>query len=155
MHIIKRTFYLCRLSDMVPLFGSNTVGIRLIFNYVLDYVYNWFSHLLNSWNQDILELNNLALYWNVTHQKRAPLQNWFGFVDGTVLQISRPKINQKIVYNCIVIRNGKIVWKHGPYCWYFPLNLKYLGDRTDNTSKQRKLVAFVRNCSVKMTLRLF
>ena len=27
----------------------------------------------------------------------------------------------------IVIRNKKIVWKHGPYCWYFRLNLKYLG----------------------------
>ena len=26
----------------------------------------------------------------------------------------------------IVIRNGKIVWKHGPYCSYFRLNLKYL-----------------------------
>ena len=26
----------------------------------------------------------------------------------------------------IVIRNGKIVWKHGPYCWYFRLNLRYL-----------------------------
>ena len=24
-------------------------------------------------------------------------------------------------------RNGQIVWSHGPYCWYFPLNLKYLG----------------------------
>ena len=27
----------------------------------------------------------------------------------------------------MVIRNGKIVWKHGLYCWYFHLNLKYLG----------------------------
>ena len=27
----------------------------------------------------------------------------------------------------IVIRNGKIIWKHGPLCWYFHLNLKYLG----------------------------
>ena len=27
----------------------------------------------------------------------------------------------------IVIRNGKIVWKHGPYCRCFPLNLKYPG----------------------------
>ena len=26
----------------------------------------------------------------------------------------------------IVIKNGKIVWKHGPYCLYFCLNLKYL-----------------------------
>ena len=27
----------------------------------------------------------------------------------------------------IVLRNGKIVWKHRPYCWYFRLNQKYLG----------------------------
>ena len=27
----------------------------------------------------------------------------------------------------IVIRNGKIVLNHGPYCWYFRLDLKYLG----------------------------
>ena len=27
----------------------------------------------------------------------------------------------------IVIRNRKIVWKHRPYCWCFPLNLKYPG----------------------------
>ena len=34
--------------------------------------------------------------------------------------------NKCILIVCIVIRNGKIVWKHGPYCWYFCLNLKYL-----------------------------
>ena len=27
----------------------------------------------------------------------------------------------------IVIRNGKMVWKHGPHCWCFHLNFKYLG----------------------------
>ena len=27
----------------------------------------------------------------------------------------------------IFIRSGKVVWKHGPYCWYFCLNVKYLG----------------------------
>ena len=26
----------------------------------------------------------------------------------------------------IVIRNGKLVRKHEPYCWYFRLNLKYV-----------------------------
>ena len=26
----------------------------------------------------------------------------------------------------ILIRNWEIVWKHGPYCWHFRLNLKYL-----------------------------
>ena len=31
------------------------------------------------------------------------------------------------IITSIIIRNGKIVWKCGPYCWYFPLNLKYMG----------------------------
>ena len=30
------------------------------------------------------------------------------------------------MHKIIVIRNGKIVRIHGPYCWYFCLNLKYL-----------------------------
>ena len=34
------------------------------------------------------------------------------------------KINRIFIF-IIVIRNEKIVWKHGPYCWYFCLNLKY------------------------------
>ena len=33
--------------------------------------------------------------------------------------------------------------------------LNMCGDRTENTSKQRKMVTFVKNCLVKMTLRLF
>ena len=31
------------------------------------------------------------------------------------------------IHLIIVVRNGKIVWKRGPCCWYFRLNLKYLG----------------------------
>ena len=43
------------------------------------------------------------------------------------------KLSQKLtilfmfVSLSIAIRNGKIVWKYGLYCWYFCLNLKYLG----------------------------
>ena len=31
------------------------------------------------------------------------------------------------VASTIVIRNGKLDWKQGSYCWYFRLNLKFLG----------------------------
>ena len=31
------------------------------------------------------------------------------------------------IHYTTVIRKGKIVWKHRPYCLYFSLNLKYLG----------------------------
>ena len=51
----------------------------------------------------------------------------------------------------IVIRNWKIVWKHGPYCWYFHLNLKYLAWPYREWSKQREIVVFGRNCFLKMT----
>ena len=36
-------------------------------------------------------------------------------------------ISLKQISTNIVIRNGKTVWEHGPYCWYFPLKLTYLG----------------------------
>ena len=29
----------------------------------------------------------------------APLQNCFGFIDGTVREIARPKFNQRVMYN--------------------------------------------------------
>ena len=43
-----------------------------------------------------------------------------------LMQTLSIKWNQQLS-RYIVIRNGKIVWKHGPYYWYFRLNLKYLG----------------------------
>ena len=55
----------------------------------------------------------------------------------------------------IVIRNGKIVWKHGTYSLFFRSNLNIRGGRTENTSEKQKTVAFVRNFLVKKTLRLF
>ena len=43
-----------------------------------------------------------------------------------LMQTLSIKWNQQLS-RYIVIRNGKIVWKHGPCYWYFRLNLKYLG----------------------------
>ena len=83
---------------MVPLLGRNPAEF-VIFNYILDYIYSKFNQLLSSWNQDILQPNKLALYCSVIHQNGALQQNCFEFVDGTVLRISRPKINRKIVCN--------------------------------------------------------
>ena len=54
----------------------------------------------------------------------------------------------------IVIRKAKIVWKHGPYCLYFGLNVKCLGWPYGNTSKQRKWLLAVRIFLVEMTLML-
>ena len=47
----------------------------------------------------MLQPNKLREYADCIHQKGAPLDNCFGFIDGTVRQIARPQINQGVVYN--------------------------------------------------------
>ena len=39
----------------------------------------------------------------------------------------RQKVSIVLLSFSIVIRIGKIIWKHRPYRWYFCLNVKYLG----------------------------
>ena len=97
--LLKRLSYLCRLSDMLPLFRRNPTEICLIFNYVVDYILNRFNHHLSSRNQNILQPNNLALYCNVHSSEGNPTAKLIWVFNGSVLRISRPNINQNIVYN--------------------------------------------------------
>ena len=41
----------------------------------------------------------LQEYADVIHAKGVPLENCFGFIDGTVRPIARPDQHQRIVYN--------------------------------------------------------
>lgn len=67
----------------------------------------------------------LQEYADVIHAKRAPLNNCFGFIDGTVGPISYPGQHQRIVYNghkrvhslkfqSITLPNGLIGNMYGP-----------------------------------------
>ena len=51
----------------------------------------------------------------------------------------------------IVIRNWKIVWKHGLIVDIFAWTWNIWRGRTENTSKQREILAFGRNSLLKMT----
>ena len=84
-----------------------------------------FSYLLDDFNLPFLQPRDFELYCQVIHQKGAPLDNCFGFVDGTVRPTSRPGKNQRLVYNghknvygikfqSVVIPNGPIVHIYGP-----------------------------------------
>ena len=71
----------------------------MISNTVLNWIYENHSHRLTSWNnQPFLSPANLQLYAQAISRKGSPLKNCFGFVDGTVRQISRPGDNQRVVY---------------------------------------------------------
>ena len=85
---------------MVPTFGRNETELCPISNHMLDYIYTQQHHHLQSWNQHFLQPPILKEYTNVIHEKGGPLENCFGFIDGTVIEICRPKaIYQRIVYN--------------------------------------------------------
>ena len=124
--LLKRLAFPCRYTDMVPSFGRNPTEICLIFNTVLDYVYLHHHHRLKSWIQNVLQPAMLQLYAAQIHAKGAPLQNCFGFVDGTLLRITRPTVNQRLVYNghkrvhgikfqSISLPNGIIANLTGPF----------------------------------------
>ena len=45
----------------------------------------------------------------------------------------------KLILTTIVIKNGKIAWKHGPIVDIFASIWNIWGGRTENTSKQQKI----------------
>ncbi len=124
--LLKRLAYPCRYTDMVSRFGRNPTEICLIFNEMLSLVFNTHHHRLESLEQPFLSPENLSRYANSIHTHGAPLQNCFGFMDGTVRKIARPKTNQRTMYNgykrvhamkfqSVVVPDGLIANLSGPY----------------------------------------
>ena len=79
------------------------------------------SSLVQTW----LSPANLQSFSNAVHQKGAPLNNCWGFIDGTVRPICRPGQNQRVLYNghkrvhaikfqSVVTPDGMIANLHGP-----------------------------------------
>lgn len=124
--LLKRLAYPCRYTDIVYRFGRNPTAMSLIFNEVLDIIYDNNHHRLDQWNHTILGPQQIQEYANAVHAKGAPLKNCFGFIDGTLREISRPKYHQRLVYNghkrrhglkfqSVVVPNGIIANLQGPY----------------------------------------
>ena len=97
----------------------------MITNEMVNYIYDIHGHRLTQWNHQILQPEALETYAQAITNKGAALTNCFGFVDGTVRQISRPGKNQRMVYNghkrvhalkfqSVAIPNGIIANLYGP-----------------------------------------
>ena len=82
---------------MTPMFGRNMTEMCLIYNKMVDHIYQQHAEKLNDWNQPMLAPGQLQIYADTIHAKGAPLDSCFGFVDGTVRRIARPKNNQRQV----------------------------------------------------------
>jgi hypothetical protein len=84
---------------MVPMFGRSVPELCKITQYAINHIYNNHIFRLQSWNQTFLSPENLESYANAINVKGSPLLTCFGFIDGTVRPICRPRVNQIIVYN--------------------------------------------------------
>ena len=122
---LRRAAYPCRYSDLIPRFGRPVAELSMISNLVLDTIYQQHHHRITRWNNTVLSPKLLETYAHAVHQKGSPLSNCFGFIDGTVRPICRPRENQRIVYNghkrvhalkfqSVALPNGLIANMYGP-----------------------------------------
>ena len=123
--VLKRFAYPIRYSDMIPTFGLSVPELCMIFNTVVVHIYEVHGHRLTEWNETVLAAEKLQIYAEAVSAKGAALDNCFGFVDGTVRPICRPKEKQRIVYNghkrvhslkfqSVALPNGIIANLYGP-----------------------------------------
>ena len=123
--LLKRFAYPCRFADMVPRFGRPVPQLCMITNRMMDYLFDEYSHLLADLNQPWLSRDRLGHFAATIHDKGAPLENCWGFIDGTVRPLCKPDENQRILYNghkrlhgikfqSVVAPNGLIASVFGP-----------------------------------------
>lgn len=97
--LLKRLAYPCRLSDMIPRFGRPVPTLSIIFNHMINLVYERFNHLLSTFEQPWLSRENLTRYAESVYTKCDALKNCWGFIDGTVRECCRPGEFQRVLYN--------------------------------------------------------
>ena len=88
--LLKRFAYPCRFRYMVARFGRPVPQLSMITNRIMDYVFDQYSHLLTHFNQPWLSRNSLRHFAAAIHDEGAPLENCWGFVDGTVRPLCKP-----------------------------------------------------------------
>ena len=114
---------------MIPTFGVSVPELCMIYNTVINCIFNEHGHLISHWNHTLLSPKNLQRYADSIAAKEAALQNCFGFVNGTVRPICRPKQNQRVVCNrhkrvhslkfqSVVVPSGMIANLYGPVGTY-------------------------------------
>ena len=97
--LLKRFAYPCRYVDLIPRFGRPISQVCMVTNRLVDHILDRFGHLLINLDQLWLSRHHLQLFADAIYNKGAALDTCWGFVDGTVRPMCRPKENQRAVYN--------------------------------------------------------
>ena len=88
--LLRRLSYPCRYRYMILKFAKQIPVISMVTDILIDHVYNMHGQLLTHWNLEILDPNHLETYAVAITSRGSPLDNCFGFIDGTARPIARP-----------------------------------------------------------------
>lgn len=121
--LLRRLAYPNRWFDLVKLFGRTSAELSLVCTFMVEHITETFGHLLLS--MDWLTEEDFQQFASAIQAKGSPLNNCWGFIDGTAIQICRPTKYQKEVfsghkrYHCLKYQsayapNGLIVHLFGP-----------------------------------------
>ncbi|GFO47414.1 hypothetical protein PoB_007391900, partial [Plakobranchus ocellatus] len=97
--LLRRRVYPNRHNDLLPLLGRSVSELSIIFNCILDHIHDNFGHLLQNLHQPWLSLEKLNTFAQAVANKGPPLQNCWGFIDGSTMAIAKPKQHQKVVFS--------------------------------------------------------
>ena len=120
--LLRRLAYPNRWCDLVALFGRSETEMSLIFRQILDDIHHRFNYLLE--DLDLVWLDP-SVFSTAVQGAGAPLNNCWGFIDGTARPIARPVRNQRIMYSghkrlhclkfqAVTAPNGLIAHMYGP-----------------------------------------
>ena len=111
---------------MVPRFARPVPQLCMISNAVMDDIYctRW-NYLLSTFNQPWLSAEKFHIFCDAVFQKSGELQNCLGFVDGTIIPVSRPGKSQSVLHNSrkkvhaikfqlVPVSNGLLANLYGP-----------------------------------------
>ena len=97
--MLRRLAFPCRFSDLITGYGRHVAQLWIIYNHMIDHIYDTFWHLLKSFDQNWLLRPYLQSFADAIHRAGAPLDNCWGFIDGTLRAIARPEENQRVMYS--------------------------------------------------------
>ena len=123
---LRRMAYPGRLVDLAHFFGRAPSDISRTVNFVLCHIYDNFGQILETLDHQFLSIPNLQLLAQSVRNKGSPFEHCWGFIDGTVMQICRPKEHQRQLYSghkrvhclkfqSVMCPNGIISSFMGPY----------------------------------------
>lgn len=124
---LRRLAYPNRLCDLEATFGQHASTLSSVLNKVYSHIDGTFGCLLDDVNNHSwLTLDALKSFAEAVHAKGAPLENCWGFVDGTARAICRPTRDQKpyysghnrfhaIKFQAVTAANGITCELGGPY----------------------------------------